>query len=350
MLLPSAILQGCAGPITPIYKAPPSLLALEQEKQLSLAFSQRLEHQQRVSRISYPLLQAGALFCGEQTKASLGISFSNKQGIEEKYRDTAIRDLGLGDALQILRVTPESPAAAAGLKPGDVLVSINGEFFKTGKQASKSVTALLRPLKAGTPINLVVARQGQSLSLQVTPVEICDFPILISHQDEVNAWANGNQISLTTGLLRFCGDDHDLALVIAHELAHNALRHVPKITRNALSGSLIDLLALGFGVPSPALFTIAGAHIHRSQFEAEADYFGLYILALSHLPLEGSANFWRRVAAEYPEQIDDSLGSTHPSSPQRFLALEAAITEIKTKQHNQSPLTPEGFVHPASKP
>jgi len=61
---------------------------------------------------------------------------------------------------------PEAPAHAAGVLPGDRLVSLDGEPVETFADASEIIRA--RP---GTAIPLVVERDGDELSLTLTPVE-----------------------------------------------------------------------------------------------------------------------------------------------------------------------------------
>lgn len=60
---------------------------------------------------------------------------------------------------------PEAPGLAAGLKPGDRIVSMNGEQIATWDQA----TAIIRE-SAGEPIALVVERDGVEKSLTATPL------------------------------------------------------------------------------------------------------------------------------------------------------------------------------------
>ncbi|OMH38327.1 M48 family metalloprotease [Motiliproteus sp. MSK22-1] len=341
----SGLLAGCAQPVTPVQKSPPALLAVEEQKQLSLAFNQRLDRQKRVLDLSYPILAAGSELCSDKTRLSMGFTFSNKQATEEKFRDTAIRDLGLGEPLQVIQVARTSPAEKAGVLSGDILVSLNGEVFGSGKSALQSVPPLLNSLEENRKSILLVARQGTTTELVITPEKICDYPVSMSSEDEVNAYADGKRILLTKGMLRFAQEDSDLALVIAHELAHNAFAHMPKTVKNALSGSILDLLAWSHGIPSPGVFAMGGSRVHLQGFEMEADYVALYLLARSGYPIEESANFWRRVATEYPEQIkdkgSDNLAATHPSSPARFLAMETTVKEIREKQAANKPLLPE---------
>lgn len=61
----------------------------------------------------------------------------------------------------IARVVPKSPAAKAGLQPGDVIQKVDGKEVKTGKELINSIISKA----AGTQIQLVVAREGQTRSI-----------------------------------------------------------------------------------------------------------------------------------------------------------------------------------------
>lgn len=61
-------------------------------------------------------------------------------------------------------VQPDSAAAAAGIQPGDVIVEIDGR----GIQRFEEVQQIVR-LNPGTPITLVVERDGERIALEATP-------------------------------------------------------------------------------------------------------------------------------------------------------------------------------------
>jgi S1-C subfamily serine protease len=66
--------------------------------------------------------------------------------------------------IQVTRVTPESPAAKAGLSPGDVVLSMDGEVLSSLARLYKKVWA--KPLDAGT-FTLTVQDRGQIRDLQL---------------------------------------------------------------------------------------------------------------------------------------------------------------------------------------
>lgn len=59
----------------------------------------------------------------------------------------------------------ESPAVGAGLQPGDVVVSIDGQAVD-----AESFTTVLRADTAGDPLTLVVQRDGEEVTVVATPV------------------------------------------------------------------------------------------------------------------------------------------------------------------------------------
>lgn len=69
--------------------------------------------------------------------------------------------------VQITRVAEGTPAAEAGLLPGDVIRQINGREIKHGADATMMV--LVSPNK---PMQFSVERNGQSFDAEVVPVEI----------------------------------------------------------------------------------------------------------------------------------------------------------------------------------
>lgn len=68
--------------------------------------------------------------------------------------------------IPILAVTPDSPADAAGLRPGDILTALDGRW--TASLTDAYAAAASAP--AG-PVSVVVVREGKEMTLAVTPRE-----------------------------------------------------------------------------------------------------------------------------------------------------------------------------------
>lgn len=69
-----------------------------------------------------------------------------------------------GDGAEVVRVVPNSPAARAGIRLGDVILSVNGVPIRR----AADVTSLLRRLKPGDRVQVEVLRGTQRLRLSVT--------------------------------------------------------------------------------------------------------------------------------------------------------------------------------------
>ena len=82
-----------------------------------------------------------------------------------------------------------------------------------------------------------------------------------------------------------------------------------------------------------------GAEAHSQDFEREADYVGMYILARANLPLATGPNVWRHMAQIDPASI--GYASSHPTTAERFVRLGEAINEIERKRRMNLELLPE---------
>ena len=188
-------------------------------------------------------------------------------------------------------------------------------------------------------IKIDIERGKDSLSLEIKTIKICSHRIILSQDNSLNAYADGKNIFITQGMLRFIEEDKELQMIIAHELAHNIEGHIEKKSNNFILGTIVDLAASSAGINTRGTFGNIGAQMYSQDFEREADYVGMYILANSDINRKGVANFWRRMSIENPGSI--SYASSHPSSSERWVNIEAINKEIDSKITKSLPLTPE---------
>ena len=116
--------------------------------------------------------------------------------------------------------------------------------------------------------------------------------------------------------------------------------HISKLRTNSLLGTIVDLAAAYYGVNTQGVFGQAGARMYSQEFEAEADYVGIYYMERAGYSIDNVADFWRDMAVEHPGSINQSHASTHPATPERFLEINAAIEEIKEKKRLNQQLIP----------
>lgn len=341
----------CAGATTVQDPAAQTAIEREQRAQLQLALETNQARNERLQGLAYPLLAASTVYCGEAVRPDIGVAYATRWSFPEEAREVA-RDLyGVGDRFVLLAVTPGAPAASAGLEPGDVLVSLDGEpvpDVPSGDDVEYAredlESAWERALRDGA-VTVGVERRGAPLSIPVEAVEICDYPVSLVASNEVNAYADGSTVFVTTGMLRFVETDLELQTVLSHELAHNIEGHSGSTRTNvllgALLGALVDAVA---GTKEDAEETYAGrgaelgAQAFSQDLEREADYMGLYLLENAGIRTEDAANLWRRMALEHQDSI--LYGASHPTTAERFLNLQNTTAEIRAKQAAGEPLVP----------
>ncbi len=282
-----------------------------------------------------------AALCGDKVRARFGAHLHTLEAWKPPWREIARATLDVGEHLTVTHVVEDSPAHAAGLAVGDRVLRLNGETLGVGKGAPSKWDAIKRRARPGAEFALTIARRGESRDLTLQPTAACDYPVHLLNKNDVNAWADGTKIYLTTGMLRFTRNDAELALVIGHELAHNTRGHIESKVGNQLLGTLLGAAITAWsGVDVTNIGAQAGRHAFSQEFEAEADYVGVYHAGRGGYDLRGAASFWRRLGAAHPKSIH-LAGSTHPSTAKRFLAIEQALSEFERKSRNNLPLIPE---------
>ena len=342
LLIIAAIIAGCAGPKTEGVVVNDALVEAEAKKQRQIALESLLNDQIHLEQVAYPIQVAGSPFCGDAVKPAMGFYFANKYAVPKDFHDAAVSLYDMGEPLQVTHVIPGSPAGKAGIQENDILVALNGEKMPVGKTAVKEAVELMEDqLKSGESVTLTVLRGETEKDFSLVPEDACDYPVFLNTSDQVNAMADGSKIIIARGMMRFADNDQELGMVISHELAHNAMAHMKALKQNYMLGSIFDIVAMVYGINTQGIFGKLGARRYSKEFEAEADYVSLYIMARAGLPIDDAPQFWRRMATAHPGSIEANHASSHPSTPERFVALEKTIEEIREKEASGRPLEPE---------
>ncbi len=130
-------------------------------------------------------------------------------------------------------------------------------------------------------------------------VSACQAPLVLDYDTIPNAYTDGDNIFVTSGLLNEI-DDLALSLIIAHELAHIALKHVDKepsetLEREADRMALFILARAKLDYRKAALQDVASKppHIYAGQkyldTSKRADHFRGVIGEIEKLEEEGKA-------------------------------------------------------------
>ena len=347
-------ITGCAATSTTTATGTAAEIAAEREEQARFVIRTMMERTERLNRLSWPLLTANADVC-PRTRFVDGAWLGSRWSLTEHpptYQRAAIEAAKMhGDRFTITYVTPGTPASEAGLARGDAIVAVDGKpapvmtSKRTYRRASKAMDTLMTEAMADGHLTLRVARRPNSLlDIDMKLALACAYSVNMIDSDALNAYADGDAIYITTGMMRFADRDLELQTVIAHELAHNTEGHIAKKERNAavggLLGTIVDVAAASQGIRTSVgrQGMEAGATAFSQDFEREADYIGIYFLERAGIESSEAADFWRRMALENSRSV--VYGRSHPTSPERFVNLNAASEEIREKRKAGQPLLP----------
>jgi hypothetical protein len=335
--LSAALVVGC-GPTFTGPKLDPSAVAAERDRQHELYRLLHIDDYRRVNRVAWPMLVAGAELCaarGEtRTRPPAVLGAASRV---ERAEDRAAARLEVGNELMVLAAL--EPNAHGGLRDGDVVLAVDRTAMPSGATAITYAQRMIEEASgpAYAPVTLRVRRGGQELDAVIQPRRACLYPVDIWDSRQRNAFANGKAVMVLTELLRFLPTDPDLATVLGHEIAHNLGGHADILRRNIGIGRALDALS----GPNATEAQRAAAAWRRQDFEREADYVGLYLMARAGYPIDDAPNLWRKFALSNPRSIEANALSSHPSYPERFVLLDRTVHEIKAKQASAQPLLPQ---------
>ncbi|MGN6799050.1 MAG: S1C family serine protease [Gaiellaceae bacterium] len=100
---------------------------------------------------------------GRVRRAYLGIA-----GGPRPLPPRVARELGTRDGLEIVDVVEGSPAAAAGLRPGDIVFAVGGEHVAGPRDIQRQMLADA----IGRPTRVEFVREGTALTIEVVPREL----------------------------------------------------------------------------------------------------------------------------------------------------------------------------------
>jgi len=151
--------------------------------------------------------------------------------------------------------------------------------------------------------------------------------------DAVNAWTDGKTIWVTRGMLRFLKSDDELAAVLGHEVGHALRGHIRQGLAQDILGTALAVPAGIFGgnigqQVAARMVQLATAKFDRDR-EREADLYGLLWTHRAGYNVDEGKEVFKRIAIEMPGSMERGFLSTHPTAPERFLALDKIAAALK---------------------
>lgn len=179
---------------------------------------------------------------------------------------------------------------------------------------------------------------AQAITSVITNAKQTAWEVVVFNDDSANAFAlPGGKIGVNTGLLKIARDQHQLAAVVGHEVAHVLAQHgnermsidFASQTTQQLLGAMVEggeqsallMGALGLGAAVGVKLPFSRKH------ESEADLMGLQMMAKAGFNPEASVQLWKNMAANQNGAPPEFL-STHPSHKTRISDLRKNIPTV----------------------
>jgi hypothetical protein len=276
----------------------------------------------RVASVSYRLALANKAFCPDATAPQPGFTLHGLEQYEVADRERVSAGFALGRHVGIMAVVPFSPAQKAGLTAGDQLVAVNGRALAVAELGERPTRAFVEQaekiisgrMKSGE-VTLRVSSAGAFRDVRFVPELGCASNVELLPGHEVNAWADGRRVVISAGLVARCDTDDDLALVIAHELAHNLLRHGARLAAGTgARDGVMRLLGSGSGSAT------------MRETEEEADRLAVVLTSTASYDLARAEQFMSGLL----DRLDAaSTAETHPDADRRLMLLRAEIANAR---------------------
>jgi hypothetical protein len=301
--------------------------AAARDNPAAATFSAIRDSDLRLAALGYRLALANTALC-DARQPGTGLVLHTIGTYKPAMRRLFRTYFGLVGSVGVEAVVPASPAARAGVQPDDSLISINQWPVAVSDDGRANVTPLVSlfdRLAALPPARLIVLglmRAGRPLTLTITPQPICRvrFELLISSQRDASS--DGQMVQVSSKFLADLADPY-LAVVIAHEFAHNILRHPQRLAAAKVSGGI--LAGLGRNVA------------YFRQTETQADILSVALLANAGFDPMLPAQFWRGFGASHFSGV--FMDRSHPTPQARAATTARAAASLAS--HPERPIIPE---------
>ena len=270
----------------------------------------------RVASTGFRLAVANAGRCSKKMPAT-GLILHSLSQFQGKWRSVAMGYFAEPDQVTVEAVIADSPAALAGIKERDAILAFNGERLEqtassrsdpTGSRDRAEVSLLALPV--GEKIVLTIRREGLLSQLAVMPIAACRARFELVAGSEDFARSDGQVIQVGQGLAGSVSDT-DLAVIIAHELAHSILEHRARLAELDRSND-------------------RDARRRRKElaraFEEQADRLSLHLLASAGFDPRSAPDFMRRVGKGFDSA--SSAGGLHDTAAARAAAMDDEILKM----------------------
>lgn len=286
----------------------------------------------RLATTGYRLAKANAPFCRDTWRNPGWVLHSYRQYPD---RETAKAAFRFPMPVAIAAVVDDGPADRAGLRAGDAFTDLPGGIFWGGERVRHrpnpelldTVNARIYALFAGkAPATLPFAVPGDGVPRVVTldPTPVCASGFFISSGGKADAGADGRNVRVSVKLAEFTPDEDEFAFIVAHELAHNILRHRARLDAADVKRGLGRM----FGKSKRLI----------RQTEVEADKLALWLMVNADYKPEAALNFIERFGRKYGHGF--FADGTHYRWKKRREIMQEELLRLNATQYGEHGLLP----------
>jgi len=290
-------------PPAPIQKAETLADAREDKTRFEDVLAEYQAYNKRLERVAAPLRLKNAELC-PQTRRDPGFTVHRLDDYPPSLQHMAESFLGVrNDGLFIRSVRSNTSAAQARIASGDQIIAINENPISPDALMQSYNRAVLRN-GFDSVLSKVRIRTSDDHEYvaRIRPDTACDISTKVISSEDINGHTDGREVLITSALMRSVPDDTNLALVIAHEMAHVIASHIDE-------------------TPSQAL-------------ELEADRMALVLMARAGYDVQAAVSYWKDAVHPHEGGVADE--SSHPTTQARYENFRDELVRIKKSRTLES--------------
>ncbi len=270
----------------------------------------------RLATVAWRLVTANAALCRERQPGT-GLVLHAIDQYPAGTASAAYAVFGFPTPVAVEWVVPGSPAARAGIVENEGVAAIAGTPLAAPTAAHDTsatrdaALARLAARPANGPIALTLNDSHGTRRAIIAPVPACRSEFEVVAGPKLGASSDGHVVQVGARLMETYGDD-DVAVVVAHELAHTILRHRARLEASGVKWGLFG----EFG---------RNARLFRDT-ETEADVLGAFLLRNAGWDPQNAVRFWQGPG----KKVDPGMfrSRTHPSPKDRAALIAEALAAM----------------------
>ncbi|MGC1865490.1 MAG: PDZ domain-containing protein [Pseudolabrys sp.] len=192
LLVASGLLCVACGPISKLPPLASEEVEAERRKQQVDHIRDYFAQRARLNNVAFRIRVANNLDCRNRS-TQIGLDAGTVPSLPRKFRSYSQEALSVSwTQATVISVAETSPATAAGIKPGDHLMTFNNEAVP--RTDTSAWISHFVDNNGEQPIRVLVRRDGVDEIRTITTVKACAIPVELITDSSPNAFTTGDKI------------------------------------------------------------------------------------------------------------------------------------------------------------